>query len=157
MEHTTNWLLHDHHKYDQMLNECEMAAEMADWKDAVRLFNAFIKDLKLHMQMEDEVIYPLFEQKEADSQSEISELHEEHENLVRLLSDLVSIIKTKNIDHFMDSLVPLHAAMNEHNEHEEDVFQRLGNDTLLNQRDEVMQRLSTLQAKKGNTTIDWGF
>lgn len=156
MENTTNWLVHDHHKYDEMLTECEMAAEMADWKDAVRLFNEFLNELKLHMQMEDEVIYPIFEKKE-NEQGEITELHEEHDNLVRLLNDLVSVIKTKNIDHFMDSLIPLHKAMNEHNEHEEAAFQRLGNDSLLNHRDEIMRRLSALQAKKGHKSRDWGF
>lgn len=59
MSTTDNWLIHDHHKYDEMLTECEMAAEMADWKDAIRLFNQFTTELNLHMQLEDEVLYPI--------------------------------------------------------------------------------------------------
>ncbi len=157
MNNSTDWLIHDHHKYDVMLTECEMAAEMADWKDAVRLFNKFITDLKFHMQLEDEVLYPLFAKKEADSESEIAELYEEHDNLIRLLQDLVCIIKTKNIDHFMESLLPLHKAMNEHNEHEEAVFQSLGDDSLLTQRDEIISRLSAIQAKQGHKEKNWGF
>lgn len=157
MNETNNWLIHDHHKYDQMLTECEMAAEMADWKDALPLFNEFTSELKLHMQLEDEVLYPIFKQKEADSEGEIAELQDEHDNLVRLLRDLVEVIKTKNIDHFMESLLPLHEAMNEHNEHEEAVFRRLGSDALLTRRDEIMERLSALQEKEGHKAKTWGF
>lgn len=157
MNDTNNWLIHDHRKYDEMLTECEMAAEMADWKDAVRLFNEFTNDLKLHMQLEDEVIYPLFEKKGAEAEDAMTELHEQHEDLVRLLTDLVSVIKNKNIDHFMESLVPLHKIMNEHNEFEEEVFQRMGNDDLLMRRDEVIQQLSALQAKDGYHAKEWTF
>lgn len=155
MNENTNWLVHDHRKYDEMLTQCEMAAEMADWKDAVRLFNEFTSDLKLHMQLEDEVLYPLFEQKEADSEDEMTELHEEHETLVRLLRDLVCVIQTKNIDHFMESLLPLHETMNEHNKHEEAVFRRLGSDSLLTHRDEIMEKLSAVQNKEGHKQKDW--
>jgi len=157
MNESNNWLIHDHHKYDEMLTECEMAAEMADWKDAVRLFKEFTGDLKLHMLLEDEVLYPIFEQKEIDSEDGIAELQDEHENLVRLLRDLVEVIKTKNIDHFMESLLPLHKAMNEHNEHEEAVFRHLGSDALLTRRDEIMGRLSALQEKEGHKPKKWGF
>ena len=55
MNDTNNWLVHDHRKYDEMLTACEMAAEMADWKDAVNLFNKFTNELKSHMQLEDEI------------------------------------------------------------------------------------------------------
>jgi len=30
MNETNNWLIHDHRKYDEMLTECEIAAEMAE-------------------------------------------------------------------------------------------------------------------------------
>ena len=157
MNDTNNWLVHDHRKYDEMLTECEIAAEMADWKDAVNLFNKFTDELKSHMQLEDEIIYPLFEKKSADAEDAITELHEQHDDLVRLLTDLVYVMKNKNIDHFMESLIPLHKIMNEHNKYEEEVFLHLGNDELLMHRDEVMQQLAALQAKEGYHEKEWSF
>jgi hemerythrin len=109
------------------------------------------------MQLEDEIIYPLFEKKTAEAKDAMLELHEQHENLVRLLTDLSCVIKTKNIEHFIESLVPLHKIMNEHNSYEEEVFQRLGSDSLLMHRDKVMQQLSTLQAKEGYQIKEWTF
>ena len=87
----------------------------------------------------------------------MSQLHEQHEDLVRLLTDLTYVIKTKNIDHFIESLVPLHKKMNEHNAYEEEVFQRLGSHSLLMRRDEVMQQLSAIQAKQGYKMKEWTF
>lgn len=157
MNETSNWLIHDHRKYDVLLTECEMVAETADWKAAIHLFNDFVTDLKLHMQIEDEVLYPFFKEEVGDSSDEIGILLEEHENLVRLLRDLDSVIKTKNIDHFLESLIPLHEAMNEHNAHEETVFQHMGKDSLLTRRDEIMERLHVLQANKDHKPREWGF
>ncbi len=57
----------------------------------------------------------------------------------------------------MESLVPLHKIMNEHNTYEEEVFQRLGSDELLMHKDEVMQQLTTLQAKEDYHAKEWSF
>jgi iron-sulfur cluster repair protein YtfE (RIC family) len=63
---SSNWLVHDHDKYDAVLNECEIAADVGEWKKAKHLFQDFVSDLKLHMQMEDEVLYPLFIEENGD-------------------------------------------------------------------------------------------
>lgn len=157
MNETSNWLVHDHRKYDALLSECEMAAEMADWKGAIDLFNKFVAELKLHMQMEDEVLYPFFEKEVSGASEKIEVLAEEHDEIVRLLRDLVSVIKAKNIEHFLESLLPLHEVMNEHNEHEESVFLNMGNDSLLMHRDEIMQRLHVVEEKEGHKQRNWGF
>ena len=117
MNETSNWLVHDHHKYDVALDECEMAADVGEWKNAKRLFQDFVTDLKLHMQMEDEVLYPLFVEESGDPDGIINHLSEEHDYLVRLVQDLAYIIKANDFDHFLDSLEPLHKAMNQHNKH----------------------------------------
>ncbi len=149
MNDTSNWLVHDHGKYDDALTECEIAADMGEWKNATRLFNEFINDLKLHMKLEDEVLYPFYVKEVGDPEGEIIELSEEHGELVRLLSDLNYIIKTNDFDHFLDSLEPLHKALNEHNEHEEAVFLCIENDSLLMHREEVMANLSAIQKQDG--------
>lgn len=144
MVDTANWLVHDHNKYEAALEECEMAAGAGDWREAVRLFNDFVEGLKLHMRMEDEVLYPAFVEAVAGSAGEIAELSEEHELIVSLLRDLVYVIKRNDMDHFEDSLFPLYQALSRHNEHEEEVFLGGGNDALLLRRDEIMAQLKSL-------------
>jgi iron-sulfur cluster repair protein YtfE (RIC family) len=150
MNNSSNWLVHDHQKYDAILDECEMAADAGEWKNAKSLFQNFITELKLHMQMEDQVLYPLFIEENGDPNCVIKHLSEEHDYLVRLVQDLSYIIKANDFDHFLDSLEPLHKAMNEHNEHEESVFLSMANQSILMRRDEVMQRLAAVENKKGS-------
>lgn len=155
MNEISNWLVHDHRKYETALEECEMAAGAGDWKDAVQLFNGFVDDLKLHMRMEDEVLYPLFVEQADDAADEITELAEEHDQIARLLTDLAYVIKRNDIDQFEDSLSPLYKAMTWHNEHEEEVFLSMGNDALLMRRDEILARLKSLETSQNYRSWDF--
>jgi iron-sulfur cluster repair protein YtfE (RIC family) len=152
---TSNWLVHDHRKYDVALDECEIAADVGEWKNAKRLFHDFVTDLKLHMEMEDEVLYPLFLEENGDPDGVITHLSDEHDYLVRLVHDLAYIIKANDFDHFLDSLEPLHQAMNEHNEHEEKVFLNMANQSILIRRDEIIERLKAVQNKQGERIWDF--
>jgi len=155
MNEPSNWLVHDHRQYDAALDECEAAADVGEWKNAKRLFNDFVTDLKLHMQIEDEVLYPLFVEESGGLEGVIDHLSEEHDYLVRLVQDLAYIIRANDFEHFLDSLEPLHKAMNQHNEHEESVFLNMANHSILMRRAEVMQRLKAVQNKKGSRSWDF--
>ena len=155
MNNTSNWLVHDHQKYDAILDECEMAADAGEWKNAKSLFQNFVTELKLHMQIEDQVLYPLFIEENGDPNGVIAHLSEEHDYLVHLVKDLSYIIKANDFDHFLDSLEPLHKAMNRHNKHEEKVFLAMTNQSILMRRDEIIARLSTMQNKPGTRTWDF--
>ena len=152
---SNNWLVHDHHKYDAALDECEMAADVGEWKNAKDLFQNFVSDLKLHMQMEDEVLYPLFIEENGDPDGVINHLSEEHDYLVHLVHDLAYIIKSNDFDHFLDCLEPLHTAMKQHNEHEESVFLNMANQSILMRRDEIIERLNAV--KKTSSGRIWDF
>jgi len=154
MPETKNWLVHDHRRFEETVKECELAAGAQDWKTAVALFNSVIDDLKLHMRMEDEVIYPFFRQEVGDPDDDIGDLVYEHDNLARLLTDLAKVIKNRNFDHFEASLEPLYQAMIEHNAHEEEVLKRMGDESLLKRREEIVEQLETIKPGVSRT---WEF
>jgi len=154
MNETTNWLVHDHRKYEAALEECEMAAGAGDWKSAIRLFQGFVEDLKVHMRMEDEVLYPAFVEEVEGAADDIADLSDEHDTIARLLHDLAYVIKRNDMDHFEDSLQPLYQAMTLHNEHEEQVLLGMGKDSLLTRKDEILARLKRMGAE---TRRVWDF
>jgi len=155
VNNTSNWLVHDHRKYDATLQACVLAAGAEDWKDAVQLFYEFVDDLKLHMRMEDDVLYPFFKEETGDPDDEIGELSDEHDYLVRLLHDLATVIKHKDFDHFEESLGPLYKAMTEHSAHEEAVLSRMGSDSLLMRRSEILHRLEALELQASRRVWDF--
>jgi iron-sulfur cluster repair protein YtfE (RIC family) len=152
MSETSNWLIHDHRRYEMALEACEFAAGAEEWKEAVRRFEAFVEDLRLHMRLEDEVLYPFLREQLGDSEGELERLSEEHGEIARLLQDLATVIKNKDFDHFEESLRPLYQAMTEHHEHEEQVLSRLGEGhALLARRDEVVHRLEALASPQAGS------
>lgn len=155
MNNTSNWLVHDHTKYDAILEECETAADIGEWKKAKELFQKFVFDFRLHMQMEDEILYPLFLEENGDPDGAIEQLSEEHHSLIRLVRDLSYIIRNNDFDHFLDSLEPLHITMKQHNENEEKVFLNMANQTILYRRNDVLEKLSSMIDK--TTETDWDF
>ena len=153
MNRIPNWLVHDHCKYDQALRDCEYAAEVSDWKAAVKLFNTFVEDLRLPMRLEDEVLYPLLQKESGDPMGDLNLLSDEHDDLARLLGDLAHVIKIRDFDHFEESLRPLHKAMVQHNDHEETVFMSLGTQSILLRREEVISQLDALSPRSPQQ--DW--
>lgn len=155
MGDSSNWLVHDHRKYEAILEECELAAGAGDWRDAKQLFVDFVEDMKLHMRMEDEVLYPLLMEEAEGSADAIADLLEEHDHIARLLHDLAYVIRRDDIDHFETSLPPLHEAMLLHNAHEETVFNDLANPSLLMRREEIMARLEAVTDHTGRRHWDF--
>lgn len=153
MREDTDWLVHDHRKYDAALAECELAAGAGDWRAAVDLFRRFADDLQLHMRMEDEVVYPLFAQ-QGDPDGALETLREEHEDIERLLRDLAYVVKRRDFDHFLDSLHPLRRSMARHNRHEEEVLGGSPGDVLLS-RQEIMARLDAVSRAAGRERFDF--
>ena len=145
MSDSSNWLIHDHRKYEAALKACEIAAGVEEWKEAVQRFDAFAADLRLHMRMEDEVLYPFFKEEVGDPNDEIGELSDEHDKLAQLLRDLTVVIKHKDYDHFEECLEPLYKTLMEHNAHEEAVFSRMSDHALLTRREEILRRLEAVQ------------
>ncbi len=153
MPEESNWLVHDHRRHEAALTECELAAGAEDWREAVELFRRFVDGLRLHMRMEDEVLYPLFEETCPGVAEDIADLRYEHERLSQLVEELVHVIRHKDFDHLEASLRPLKRIMMEHNAHEELVFRRMSDSPLLQRREEIMERLARL----GPVDEDRGF
>lgn len=155
MTEPSNWLVHDHRKYQAALEACEIAAGVREWNEATQRFNAFVDDLKLHMRMEDEVLYPFYKEQFGDADDEIGDLSYEHDKLIRLLRDLSIVIKHKDYDHFEECLKPLYQALMEHADHEEVVFSRVSGHELLTHRDEILRRLEAMQSGKKRRAWDF--
>lgn len=144
MSATENWLVHDHRKYEAALREVELAAGAGQWEEAERLFREFVDDFKLHMRIEDEVLYPMFRESVVGAGEDIDSLAEDHDDLAGMLQDLAYVLRHREYDHFAESLGPLYQMMLDHDAYEEDIFSRFGDQALLARRDEAVARLEQM-------------
>lgn len=150
MSESSNWLYHDHRKCEALLSECQEAVEREDWPFAKRLFDELVTHLKLHMLMEEEVLFPAYEEMMDAPRGPTAALRQEHDKIVRLLRDLSTVLKTKRSEHFLESLAPLEAVMSQHHDKEEDIFLPMAGHVLLGKREEISKRLKEFAAKGGS-------
>jgi iron-sulfur cluster repair protein YtfE (RIC family) len=146
MTDTANWLIHDHSKYEDLLAEFKDTVAIEDWKDADQLFRLLVTNLKGHMAMEEEVLYPAYEQASHLPQGPTQALRHEHDQIVKLVEDINRVIKTRDSTHMLDCVTYLEKCMIKHHEKEEDIFLPLASHVLDSNREAIMQKLNTFDA-----------
>jgi iron-sulfur cluster repair protein YtfE (RIC family) len=155
MNDSVDWLNHDHRKYEALLLRCQIAAENEDWEDVEKGFEELAKDLKTHIVMEENILYPAYEFETNTPSGPTAALRREHDEIVRLLRDLSRVIPTRNSEQLLESFAPLERAMELHHDKEEEIFLPMAGHALLGKRSEILERLKGFDVTKSSR--DWGF
>lgn len=148
------WLIHDHSEFETSLHEFVDAVEQEAWAQANDFFKQLVTGLKAHMAMEEEVLYPAYESHPDLPQEPVVALREEHDNIVRLVRDLARIIKSRDSEHILQSVLPLDQALISHHEKEEDIFLPMAGRFLLPQKDDIVRQLQAFDASAAQRK--WG-
>ncbi len=149
MGSTENWLIHEHSLYENLLSQCAEAIEIEDWKTADALFRRMVSHLKRHMALEEEVLYPAYEAARHAPQGPTGALREEHDHIVRLVTDMARVIKTRDSDHVLDCLTHLEKQMIKHHEKEEDLFLPMASHILEANREEISRQIADFDISSG--------
>ncbi|MEN8133083.1 MAG: hemerythrin domain-containing protein [Pseudomonadota bacterium] len=148
MSSSDNWLVHEHSLYEDLLSRCQDAVEIEDWGGADLVFRELVLHLKRHMALEEEVLYVAYEAAVEAPQGPTKALREEHDQIVRLVRDMVRIIKTRDSDYVLECLVHLEKQMIKHHEKEEDIFLPMASHILDARREEITQQLADFDMTK---------
>ena len=154
MNSTDNWLVHEHSLYENLLDQCLEAVDIEDWGTVSRAFSELITHLKRHMALEEEVLYPAYESAPHAPQGPTAALRAEHDDLVRLIKDMLALIKTRNSDLVAGGLAYLETHMIKHHEKEEDIFLPMASHILNTSRDELLQKMAEFDTSKINRKWD---
>jgi len=153
MSSSDNWLIHEHSLYEDLLSQCQDTVEIEDWASVDLLFKKLVTHLKRHMALEEEVLYHAYEAAAEAPQGPTKALREEHDQIVRLVQDMVRVIKTRNSDYVLECLVHLEKQMIKHHEKEEDIFLPMASHILNARREEISQQLANFDMTK--STRKW--
>ena len=148
MSGSDNWLVHEHSLYEDLLSRCLDAVEIEDWGSADLVFGELVTHLKRHMALEEEVLYATYEAAVEAPQGPTKALREEHDLIVRLVRDMVRVIKTRDSDYVLECLIHLEKQMIKHHEKEEDIFLPMASHILDDRREEISQQLADFDMSK---------
>lgn len=154
MSDSDNWLVHDHSWYEALMLRCQLAVAGEDWPAADRDFKNLVERLKTHMAMEEGILYPAYEAASHAPQGPTTALRQEHDEIVRLVQDMVRLLKSRDSDHVLDSLARLEQLMFKHHEKEEEIFLPMASHILTAKREEILAQLDSFDMSKATRRWD---
>ena len=141
MNDAQNWLLHDHRAYEELLLEFKGSAAGGDWDAADRQLHDLISLLKGHFLMEEEVLFPAYEDLVDAPEGPTTNLRADHITIRNLLKELAEALRSRRSKAISEGLQALDAIMANHHEKEEEIFLPMAGHALLKSRDEIMNEL----------------
>ena len=134
---TPSSLLTEHHRRcDGLFAEAERQIEKGDWKQCRLSAQRFADELLAHFAVEEETLFPAFEQSTGMTTGPTRLMRIEHDQMRDLVRQLIEAAETEQRDTFFDVSDTLVVLMEQHNLKEENVLypmcdQAVGHDTAL--------------------------
>jgi hypothetical protein len=150
MSEDASWLYHEHLDLEGLMDDCATAVRRKDWEAAARLFGRLVARLKGHMRIEEEVIFPAYEELAGTGREPTASLRNDHDAMVRWCRDLHYSLQAQNDAAFTSALKPLRELLAHHDDKEEQVFLPMAGYILRDRRQEVLDRLKALDLRQGS-------
>jgi len=108
-----------HRECDDVFSEAESAVAEANWTLAEEKWQAFAKELELHLDAEETILFPEFEQATGMTSGPTHVMRMEHEQMRAMVKDLNQALAAQNKDEFLGLSETLMILMQQHNMKEE--------------------------------------
>lgn len=112
----------DHKRCDDLFAQAEINVDKADWDQAVHAFKCFHEALEQHFSMEEEVLFPAFEQVVGHSAGPTQIMRIEHQQIRGLISMMFAAIFERRRTDFLGYSDTLNIMLHQHNLKEEGIF-----------------------------------
>lgn len=125
MNTISSFLTSDHRACDNEFANLENAVASLDWEESKIQFDKFSADLLHHFDMEEKVMFPVFEEVTGMTQGPTMVMRIEHEQMKQLLNSLQEDVNKKDKDHFFGVSESLMMLMQQHNMKEEQMLYKM--------------------------------
>lgn len=112
----------DHRACDDLFASAEEAAGKKDWDSARDYFQRFQAAMTHHLAMEEEVLFPAFEERTSMSAGPTQVMRMEHEQMRALIDDMAAAAEAGNMSAYLGASETLNMLMQQHNLKEESML-----------------------------------
>lgn len=140
----SEFLAPDHKHCDKLFATAEAAVAQDDWEDAAAEFKRFHAALLHHFAMEEEVMFPAFEEHTGMTQGPTAMMRSEHRQMTVLLNQMADAMARKKKETFLGDADTLLIIMQQHNIKEEQILYRMADQALAGELDEVVGRMRAM-------------
>ena len=141
----SDFLAPDHKRCDNLFAEAEEAVAKDDWNNASTCFGHFQDAMQHHFAMEEEVMFPAFEERTGMRQGPTVIMRSEHSQMNALLDQLSGAIALKDTNAYLGDAETLLIIMQQHNLKEEQMLYQMADQVLISDLDELLDRMRAIQ------------
>jgi hemerythrin-like domain-containing protein len=113
------FMTEDHRSCDELFALAEQAVSEGDWNRARQCSDDFSNAMERHFLMEEQVLFPAFEQRSGITEGPTAIMRDEHQQMRDLLSELQQALEAEEQTEYLDTMETLLVLMQQHNMKEE--------------------------------------
>ena len=135
----------DHRHCDEVLASLEQAVSNNDWDNAEKLAAQFLQEMEQHLSMEEDVLFPAFEQKTGIVGGPTMVMRAEHKQMRELFGHLQYAVDAKDSEELLDTTETLLILMQQHNVKEEGMLYPMSDQHLGSEAGQVLEKMQTVK------------
>ncbi len=112
----------DHRDCDLLFAKAENAASKDDWDTARQAFNEFLQAMERHFGIEEQTLFPAFEQETGVLTGPTEMMRMEHEQMRTLFAEMKDAMEQQSSDDYLGAAETLLIMMQQHNMKEEQIL-----------------------------------
>ena len=140
----SDFLIPDHKRCDSLFAATESVVSQGEWDDAQAAYSLFKQALQHHFAMEEEILFPAFEERTGMRQGPTSVMRSEHSQMNQLLSQMFGALARKDANAYLGDADTLLIVMQQHNIKEEQMLYQMADQALVSERDALLERMRAL-------------
>ena len=116
------FMAQDHRDCDLLFAKAENAAAKEDWDTASQAFNEFIQAMERHLGIEEQELFPAFEEATGVQTGPTEMMRMEHDQMRGLFAEMKIAMEQKNSEDYLGTADTLLIMMQQHNMKEEQML-----------------------------------
>ncbi len=133
----------DHRSCDDLFASAEESAGQKNWGEAQTFFSQFHAAMLHHLAMEENVLFPAFEDRTGSTGGPTQVMRMEHEQMRGLMQDMAHAVAKTDYEGYLGLSETLNMLMQQHNMKEENILYPMTDKVLAVERDSLIH---TMQA-----------
>ncbi len=115
-------MIEDHRACDELFAEAEARASKGEWAAARTGFAAFVAAMERHLDKEESILFPAFEQRTGAAMGPTQVMRMEHQQMRGLMAQMEAALHGEDTEAFLGTAETLLMLMQQHNVKEEQIL-----------------------------------
>ena len=146
MNSISTYMMRDHKACDEHFAQAEDAVAAGDWARVTSSFAAFVDALGRHFELEEQILFPAFEDRTGMRAGPTQMMRTEHDDMRTMLADLQRAALVGEVEQYSGLAETLLLMLQQHNLKEEQILYPMMDQALAAEQQVLLARLEAWEA-----------